>query len=105
MRGVRSGDGVQVLPPLHFGLCYDSIRQASHAGGCNGPDPSIEDVEAGDRTQTFRWPAKDTTLAEKIDELKKRDSLVAFEPCELKLKLKVNGTTNHALVLNSDQLQ
>jgi hypothetical protein len=53
----------------------------------------------------FRWPAKDTTLAEKIDELKKRDSLVAFEPCELKLKLKVNGTTNHALVLNSDQLQ
>jgi hypothetical protein len=54
---------------------------------------------------SWKTAAKSITLADKIDDLKKQDSLVMVTPCVLKLKLKVNGTTNHALVLNSDQLQ
>ncbi|KAM0688809.1 hypothetical protein Q7P36_010884 [Cladosporium allicinum] len=54
---------------------------------------------------SWKTAVKSITLADKIDDLKKQDSLVMVTPCELKLNLKVNGTTNHALVLNSDQLQ
>jgi hypothetical protein len=42
-------------------------------------------------------------MAEKLEELKGNSSL-AYHHSSLHLQLVVNGTTNHALVLEADQL-
>jgi hypothetical protein len=54
-------------------------------------------------TEVLPLAARDITMAEKLEELKGNSSL-AYHHSSLHLQLVVNGTTNHALVLEADQL-
>jgi hypothetical protein len=54
--------------------------------------------------EAFSLAAKEITMAEKIEELEKQDSLRAVRPIALHLQPVITGTTNHALVLEAHLL-